>query len=58
MTNLRSEVKEIQEVSEKTMLEQKISKKNLLVDSDKKKNRDEKIKALEDIHSLIRQHKL
>ena len=58
MTNLRSEVKEIQEVSEKTMLEQKISKKNLLVDSDKKKNRDEKLKALEDIHSLIRQHKL
>ena len=58
MTNLRSEVKEIQEVSEKTMLEQKISKRNLLVDSDKKKNRDEKIKALEDIHSLIRQHKL
>ena len=58
MTNLRSEVKEIQEVSEKTMLEQKISKRNLLVDSDKKKNRDEKLKALEDIHSLIRQHKL
>ena len=58
MTNLRSEVKEIQEVSEKTMLEQKISKRNLLVDSDKKKNRDEKIKDLEDIHSLIRQHKL